>query len=59
MVIDSKDQLMEELKKVEGQNTAELERTLMIASLVNMSNFYRRAAEKLVDEIGQEEGTLD
>jgi len=49
----------EELKKVEGQNTAELERILMIASLVNMSNFYRRAAEKLVDEIGQEEGTLD
>lgn len=44
-----------EFSEVEDENRAELERTLMITSLVNMSNLYRRAAEKLVDEIIVEE----
>jgi hypothetical protein len=36
-----------------------LETVLMIASLAHMSNLYRRAAEKLVDEInGQAEKHL-
>ncbi|MGN1385856.1 MAG: DUF1836 domain-containing protein [Bacillus sp. (in: firmicutes)] len=30
-----------------------LSKVLLISSLVNMSNLYRRAAEKLVDEIGE------
>ncbi|WP_147536058.1 DUF1836 domain-containing protein [Bacillus marasmi] len=30
-----------------------LEKTLLISSLVNISNMYRRAAEKLVDELNQ------
>ncbi|RDU36754.1 hypothetical protein DRW41_11930 [Neobacillus piezotolerans] len=32
----------------------ELEKTLLIASLVNMSNMYRRLAEKLADELQKE-----
>jgi len=47
-------EVQEEIEKVEDANATKLERTLMIASLVNMSNFYRRAAEKLVDEISTE-----
>lgn len=47
-------EVQEEIGKVEDANATELERTLMIASLVNMSNFYRRAAEKLVDGISTE-----
>lgn len=44
-------------KKVEevSEINEELERTLLIASLTNMSNLYRRAAEKLVDEMNEEQ----
>ncbi len=35
----------------EEQNTENLDKVLMITSLVHMSNLYRRAAEKLVDNI--------
>jgi cell division protein ZapA (FtsZ GTPase activity inhibitor) len=38
----------------EDNNTDNLEIVLMIASLVHMSNLYRRVAEKLVDEIGED-----
>lgn len=47
-------EVREEVAKLAEENTAQLERTLMIASLVDMSNLYRRAAEKLVDEIAEE-----
>ncbi|MBN6885998.1 uncharacterized protein DUF1836 [Cytobacillus horneckiae] len=33
----------------------ELEQILLIASLVNMSNYYRRTAEKLVDQLAKKE----
>lgn len=49
------EEVREEIRKMDDENVVELERTLMIASLVNMSNLYRRAAEKLVDEIMIEE----
>lgn len=52
------DQFKEDIKlqkkKVEkevSEINGDLERTLLIASLANMSNLYRRAAEKLVDEM--------
>jgi len=48
-------EVREEVEKMDDENAVELERTLMIASLVNMSNLYRRAAEKLVDEIIEKE----
>jgi hypothetical protein len=39
-----------ELAQTEG-DTEELEKVLLIASLVNMSNLYRKTAEKLVDTL--------
>jgi hypothetical protein len=38
-------------ESLEDGNSPDLEHVLMIASLVHMSNLYRRVAEKLVDEI--------
>lgn len=40
----------EEFAQIDG-DTEELEKVLLIASLVNMSNLYRRTAEKLVDSL--------
>ncbi|WP_084781939.1 DUF1836 domain-containing protein [Bacillus niameyensis] len=50
------EEVKKEMGKVESKNNTELERTLLIASLVSTSNLYRRAAEKLVDDILDEEG---
>lgn len=36
-----------------GEDRAEIEKVLLIASLVHMSNLYRRAAETLVDEMAE------
>jgi len=44
-------EVIEEVKKLEDKDAAYLEKVLLIASLVNISNLYRRAAEKLVDQI--------
>ncbi|EIJ80214.1 hypothetical protein PB1_07632 [Bacillus methanolicus PB1] len=41
----------EEITKLEEQDSQYLEKALFIATLVNISNLYRRVAEKLVDEI--------
>ncbi|SDZ64410.1 protein of unknown function [Evansella caseinilytica] len=43
----------EEIKPLDDQEKNYLENVLLIASLVNMSNYYRRAAEKLVDNISE------
>ena len=43
-----------ELADMEDPDKAYLEKVLFIASLANMSNLYRRIAEKLVDEIVEE-----
>ncbi|WP_028402558.1 DUF1836 domain-containing protein [Ectobacillus panaciterrae] len=43
----------EEAVKMEDENAEYLEKVLLIASLVNISNLYRKAAEKLVDEIAE------
>ncbi|MBU9710930.1 DUF1836 domain-containing protein [Evansella tamaricis] len=40
-----------EVSSLEDDEKEQLEHILLIASLVNMSNFYRRTAEKLVDMI--------
>ncbi|MBT2654868.1 DUF1836 domain-containing protein [Bacillus sp. ISL-18] len=49
--------VMEEITDDHQEDAAYLERVLMISSLVHMSNLYRKAAEKLVDEIvGEKEG---
>ncbi|WP_394235148.1 DUF1836 domain-containing protein [Niallia oryzisoli] len=41
----------EEVKKLDDHNADYLEKVLLVSSLVNISNLYRRAAERLVDEI--------
>lgn len=46
---------VEEVRKWENKNQEYLEKFLLIASLVNISNLYRRAAEKLVDQLVEDE----
>lgn len=45
----------EEVEKLEDEDAAYLENVLLIISLVNQSNLYRKAAEKLIDQIVFEE----
>ncbi len=45
------EQVQEEVSKLEDEDAYYLEQLLLISSVVNMSNFYRRLAEKLVDEL--------
>ena len=42
-----------------GEKDAELEQVLLIASFAHMSKLYRRAAEKLVDDLQKEEEAED
>lgn len=49
---DVQDQLMH----IEDENQEYLEKVLLIASLVNISNLYRRTAEKIVDELVEKKG---
>lgn len=50
-VVEKSKEVKKEIDLLEDADKGELQKILMIASLVNMSNLYRRAAEKLVDEI--------
>lgn len=50
-VLKTEQDVKEEVEKMEAGNPEELETVLLIASLVNISNFYRRTAEKLVDQL--------
>ncbi|MGX4668865.1 DUF1836 domain-containing protein [Cerasibacillus sp. JNUCC 74] len=61
---DSMKQLRSEIKQLvedveqhietlDSNNTDYLQEFLLVASFVNMSNYYRRAAEKIVDQIAQ------
>lgn len=56
---DIEERVMEvkkEIIEVDQGNSQDLEQVLMISSLVHMSNLYRKAAEKLVDEMTIEKG---
>ncbi|WP_313800860.1 DUF1836 domain-containing protein [Cytobacillus sp.] len=50
-VVEKSKDVKKEIDLLEDAEKGDLQKILMIASLVNMSNLYRRAAEKLVDEI--------
>ncbi|MEH7886552.1 DUF1836 domain-containing protein [Bacillus sp. JJ1609] len=52
-VLKTEQEVNAEVKKLEAENPEELESVLLIASLINISNFYRRAAEKLVDQLAE------
>ncbi|MEN2768417.1 DUF1836 domain-containing protein [Ornithinibacillus xuwenensis] len=51
----SADEVKAEVSKQEDDDSSYLEQLLLIASVVNMSNFYRRLAEKLVDSLDDED----
>lgn len=50
-VLKTEKDVIDEVSKLEEENAEELETVLLIASLINISNFYRRTAEKLVDQL--------
>jgi DNA-binding transcriptional MerR regulator len=50
-VLKTEQEVKEEVKKLDADDPEELETVLLIASLINISNFYRRTAEKLVDQL--------
>jgi Domain of unknown function (DUF1836) len=51
----SADEVKAEVSKQEDDDSSYLEQLLLIASVVNMSNFYRRLAEKLVDSLDDDD----
>jgi DNA-binding transcriptional MerR regulator len=50
-VYDCLEQVKKEVAPIKDEDSEYLEQLLLIASLVNMSNFYRKLAERLVDSI--------
>ncbi|WP_096271074.1 DUF1836 domain-containing protein [Paucisalibacillus globulus] len=54
-VEESTEEVANEISLLEDDDFEYLEQFLLIASLINMSNFYRRLAEKLVDNLNQSE----
>jgi DNA-binding transcriptional MerR regulator len=52
-VLKTEQEVNAEVGKLEAENPEELEAVLLIASLINISNFYRRTAEKLVDQLAE------
>lgn len=47
-------EVINEVRELQDIDSSELEKILMIASFAHMSNLYRRAAEKLIDDLIQE-----
>ncbi|OZU88719.1 hypothetical protein CIL03_10550 [Virgibacillus indicus] len=59
MFTENMEEQVEEIKNevamLENKDEEYLQQFLLIAAFTNMSNFYRRAAEKIVDELEQDE----
>jgi Domain of unknown function (DUF1836) len=53
-VVGKSVEVKNEIDLIEDHEKTDLQKVLMIASLANMSNLYRRAAEKLVDELASD-----
>lgn len=51
--VSKEENVKQEVKLLEDSDSGELEKILMIASFVHMSNLYRRTAERLIDELGE------
>ncbi|MUK89223.1 DUF1836 domain-containing protein [Ornithinibacillus sp. L9] len=54
---ESANEVSRQVSLLEDKDSNYLEQLLLVASLVNMSNYYRRAAEKIIDEIGNKKET--
>ncbi|WP_164668174.1 DUF1836 domain-containing protein [Virgibacillus doumboii] len=52
---EHKNEVANEVEKLDDKDSEYLEQLLMVTVLTNMSNFYRRAAENLVDEMAEDE----
>jgi len=50
-VLKTEQDVKHEVKMLEADEPEELETILLIVSLINISNFYRKTAEKLVDQL--------
>ncbi|MFA9559524.1 DUF1836 domain-containing protein [Evansella sp. AB-rgal1] len=53
-ILDQHTEVENELGKLEGEDKDYIEQLLIITSLIQMSNLYRRVAERLVDSIVEE-----
>lgn len=58
-VLKAEQEVKQEVERLEADEPEELETILLIASLINMSNFYRRTAEKLIDRLAAEKKKKD
>lgn len=57
--LKTEQEVKREVKRLEAEDAEELENVLLIASLINLSNFYRRTAEKLVDQLAVKNNEKD
>ena len=51
------DDVHREVEKLEDDDSEKLEKILLVSSLVNISNAYRKAAELLIDDLKEEQIT--
>lgn len=58
-VLKTEQEAKQEVKRLGADDPEELETVLLIASLINISNFYRRTAEKLVDQLSAKNDKKD
>ncbi|WP_079505604.1 DUF1836 domain-containing protein [Mesobacillus jeotgali] len=58
-VLQMEQDVKQEVSTLEADESEELEIVLLIASLINISNFYRKTAEKLVDQLAAKNAKKD
>ena len=58
-VLKTEKEVKQEVERLGADDPEELETIMLIASLINISNFYRRTAEKLVDRLASENNKKD
>jgi DNA-binding transcriptional MerR regulator len=58
-VLKTEQDVNQEVERLEADDPEDLETILLIASLINISNFYRRTAEKLVDQLAAKKDKKD
>ncbi|MBT2679634.1 DUF1836 domain-containing protein [Bacillus sp. ISL-35] len=58
-VLKTEQDVKQEVKTLQEDEPEELETVLLIASLINISNFYRKTAEKLVDQLAAKKEKKD
>lgn len=54
-MVNHEEEVNQLVSKLQDEDEDYLKQLLLVAVFTNMSNFYRRAAERIVDEIGRKE----